>query len=66
LPVRQVSEGEMQKEALFALCEEREPLKEQNLELPRNGEAGTIRRRRGGDIVPKWCPDSGGMETVAR
>jgi hypothetical protein len=66
LSVRQVSEGEMQHEALFALCEVRGPLDEQNLGLPRNGEAGTVRRRRSGDIVPKWCRDSGGMETVAR
>ena len=66
LSVQQVSEGEMQYEALFERCEAREPLNEQNLGCPRNGEARFVPRRSSGDIVPKWRRDSGRVETLER
>lgn len=56
----------MQNKVLFTRCEAREPLKEQNLGLPRNGEASKAIGRYSGEFVPKRCPDAGGVEAMER
>lgn len=56
----------MQNEVLFTRCEAREPLKEQDLGLPRNGEANKTIGRYSGEFVPKRCRDAGEVEAMER
>lgn len=56
----------MQNEALFTRCEAREPLNEQNLGLPWNGEASKGIGRYSGRFVPKRPRDSSGVEAMER